>query len=140
MPKSEGTVNISAPIEKVFVAIADPKVIDKESAGKLIETKGNNGEIGSSAVWEYLKLRSTTTVTEVEKPHKLIQDMAGGMPGRWIWNLKQEGETVRIEFYIEYTVPGGIFGTLMDKLFLHGINEKNGVHTRRGEYVWYLGF
>jgi len=132
MPKSEGTVNINAPIEKVFDAIADPKVIDRESAGKLVEAKGNNGEIGSYAVWEYMKLRSTTTVTEVEKPYKLIQEMAGGMPGRWIWNLKQDGETVKIEFFIEYKVPGGIFGTLMDKLFLHGVNEKNGEKTLQG--------
>ena len=136
MAKSEGSVSINAPIEKVFDAIADPEVIAQKSAAKLIATKGTNGEVGSYADWKYLKFQSRTTVTEVDKPDKLIQEMTGGMPGKWIWNLSQEGQPVRVDFCIEYKVPGGVLGKFADKLFLNRINKKNGEKTLQGIKVY----
>lgn len=132
MPKTEVSVNIDAPVENVFDAIANPEVITQKSAGKLVETKGSNGELGSYAVWEYLKLRSRTTVTEVEKPYKLIHTMTGGMPGKWIWILKQEEQSIRVDFCIDYRVPGGILGRIVNSLFLGRINRKNGEKTVQG--------
>jgi uncharacterized membrane protein len=132
MPKSEGSVTINAPIEKVFDAVANPEVITQISSGKLVRTQGKFDELGSYADWEYLKLRSRTTVSEVNKPHKLIQKMTGAMSGKWIWSLKQEGQTVKVDFCIEYTVPGGIIGKIANKLFLERINKKNREKTMRG--------
>ena len=132
MPKTEVSVTINALIEKVFDAIADPEVIAQTSAAKLVGTKGKHGELGSYADWEYLKLRSRTTVSEVDKPHKLVHTMTGAMSGKWIWNLEQEGQTVKVDFCIEYTVPGGILGKIANKLFLKRINQKNGEKTMRG--------
>jgi len=132
MPKTEVSVNINAPIEKVFNAIADPEIIDQFSSGSLIGTGGKPGELGSYADWEYLKLRSRTTVSEVDKPRKLVHAMTGAMPGKWVWNLTQEGQTVKIDFSIEYTVPGGILGKIADKLFLARINQKNGEKSLQG--------
>lgn len=132
MPKLEATVTINAPIEKVFDAVADPEIIAQISSGALIGTKGKYGELGSCADWEYLKLRSRTTVSEVNKPHKLVQEMTGAMPGKWIWSLEQAGQTVKVDFCIEYTVPGGILGKIANKLFLGRINQKNGKKTMQG--------
>jgi hypothetical protein len=132
MPKTEVSVTINSPIEKVFDAVADPEIIAQISSGALIGTKGKNGELGSYADWEYLKLRSRTTVSEVNKPHKLVQEMTGAMPGKWIWSLGQEGQTVKVDFCIEYTVPGGIFGKIANKLFLGRINQKNGEKSMQG--------
>jgi coenzyme Q-binding protein COQ10 len=132
MPKSEGSVTINAPIEKVFDAAANPEIIAQISSGSLVGTEGKNGELGSYADWQYLKLRSRTTVSEAIKPNKLVQEMTGGMPGRWIWNLKQEGQAVKVDFCIEYRVPGGILGKIADKLFLARINRKNMEKTLYG--------
>ena len=125
MPKSEGSVIINAPVEKVFDAAADPKIIEQVSSGKLVDTTGINGELGSYSDWEYLKLRSRTTVSEVNKPYKLVQELTGAMSGKWIWNLEQDGQAVKVDFCIEYSVPGGILGKIADKLFLARINRKN---------------
>ena len=132
MPKTEVSITINAPIERVFNAIADPKLIEKISSGALVEANGNNGELGSYAIWEYLKLRSRTTVSEVNKPYKLVQEMTGAMPGKWIWNLNKEDQAVKVDFCIEYKVPGGIFGDFLNKLFLGRINQKNGEKTMQG--------
>ncbi len=132
MPKTEVSVMINAPIEKAFDAISAPEVIAQESAARLIGTKGNNGELGSYADWEYLKLRSRTTVSEVNRPYKLVQEMTGAMPGKWTWDLVQEGQAVEVGLCIEYKIPGGIFGEIANKLFLGRINRKNGLKTMQG--------
>jgi carbon monoxide dehydrogenase subunit G len=130
MSKSEGSVTINAPIEKVFDAITNSKILGKISpSGILVGTNGKNGELGSYADWEYLKLRSRTTVSEVNRPYKLVHDMTGTMSGKWIWNLKPEGQAATVDFCIEYSVPSGIFGKIADKLFLRRINQKNMVKT-----------
>lgn len=84
MPKSEGLVIINAPIEKVFNNAADPQIIAQISSGTLVGTAGKNGESGSCTDWEYFKLSSRTTVSEVNRPNKLVQEMTGAMPGKWI--------------------------------------------------------
>jgi carbon monoxide dehydrogenase subunit G len=132
MPKSEGSVTINAPIEKVFDAIANPEIVAQISNGKLTGTKGKNGELGSYADWEYLKLRSRTTVSEVNKPSKMVQEMTGAMPGRWIWNLEQEGQSVKVDFCIEYRVPGGFLGKIANKLFLGSMNQRSMEKTMYG--------
>lgn len=132
MPKSDGSVIINAPIEKVFNAIANPDIVAQISSGSLIGTEGKNGELGSYADWEYLKLRSRTTVSEVNKPSKMVQEMTGAMPGRWIWNLEQEGQAVKVDFCIEYKVPGGFLGKIANKLFLGRMNQKSMEKTMYG--------
>jgi uncharacterized membrane protein len=123
MPKSEGTTTINAPIENVFNAVADPQIIAQISSGTLVRTVGKNGELGSYANWEYLKLRSRTTVSEVNQPYKLVQEMTGAMPGRWIWNFKQEGQAVKVDICIEYSFPGGVLGKIANKLFQGKMNR-----------------
>ena len=130
MGKSEASVTINTPTEKVFNAVADPqKMAEYSNASVLTGVKGNPGEPGSSADWEYnvagMKLHATTTVTLVNRPKKLIQNMTGAMPGRWIWNLKQKGKATTVDFCIEYDLPGGIFGKMVDRLFLGRMNQKN---------------
>jgi uncharacterized membrane protein len=132
MSKTEVSVAINAPIENVFNAVANPEIISQISSGTVVGTKGKYGDLGSSADWEYLKLRSRTTVSEVNRPYKLVQEMTGAMPGRWIWNLKQDGQAVKVDFCIEYRVPGGILGKIADKLFLGRINRKNGEKSMQG--------
>jgi len=50
--------------------------------------KGKPGEKGNSADYEYhllgMKLKQTTTVLDVHKPHGIVYEMFGGIPGRHI--------------------------------------------------------
>jgi uncharacterized protein YndB with AHSA1/START domain len=130
MPKSEASVTISAPIEKIFDAIADPeKVAQYANSSLLIDTKGKPDELGSYAEYDYhvlgVKFHAKITVSEVDKPRKLVQEMSGAMPGKWTWNLKQVGQVVKVNFKIDYSVPGGIFGKIADRFFLGRMNQEN---------------
>ena len=137
MPISKAYVVINSPIEKVFDAIADPeKMTQYASSSVLTGSSGNPDEIGSYAEFDYHVLGMTfharMTVTEVEKPGKLIQEMSGAMPGKWTWDLEQAGQTVKVDFGIEYTLPGGFMGKIANKLFLGRMNQKNVQRTLNG--------
>lgn len=130
MPKTEGTVTINAPIEKVFDAIADPEKMNQYVlTADLTEAKGKPDELGSYALWTYpvagMKIHGKVTVSEVDKPHRMVQEMSGTMLGKWIFNLEQAGQAVKVDICIEYSVPGGILGKIADKLFLGRINQNN---------------
>ena len=130
MPKSEASATINAPMEKVFDSIADTqKMAQYASSSVLTDINGKPDELGSYAEWDYnvvgMKFHAKTIVSEVDKPRKLVQEMSGAMPGKWIWSLEQEGLAVRVDFTIEYSVPGGILGKIANWLFLGRMNQKN---------------
>ena len=129
MPESEGSVTINMTIENVFDTIVDPEKMSHVFFSMVTDIKGKPGELGSYAIWIYpvagMKIRAKTTVTEVDKPRRLVQEMSGTMSGKWIWNLEQDGQAVKVDFCIEYNVPGGILGKIADKLFLGRMNQKN---------------
>ncbi len=72
-----------------------------------------------------MKIHAKTIVSEVDKPRKLVQEMSGTMTGKWIWSLEQDGQAVKVDFCIEYSVPGGILGKIANKLFLGRMNQNN---------------
>ena len=130
MPKSEASVTINAPIEKVFDAIADQeKAVQYYPAAVLIAVNGKPDELGSSAELEYhvarIKIHAKITVSEVDKPRKLVQEMSGTMPGKWTWSLEQKGQAVKANMRIDYSVPGGILGKIANQLFLGRMNQRN---------------
>lgn len=141
MPKSEASVTINAPIEKVFDAIADQeKAVQYYPAAVLIAVNGKPDELGSSAELEYhvagMKIHAKITVSEVDKPLKLVYEMSGAMPGKWIWSLEQEGQAVKVDFSIDAKIPGGILGKITNQLFLGRMNQKNAEKCVQGLKVY----
>ncbi len=141
MPKSEASVTINAPIEKVFDAIADQeKAVQYYPAAVLIAVNGKPDELGSSAELEYhvagMKIHAKITVSEVDKPLKLVYEMSGAMPGKWIWSLEQEGQAVKVDFSIDAKIPGGILGKIANRLFLGRMNQKNAEKCVQGLKVY----
>ena len=141
MPKSEASVTINAPIEKVFDAIADQeKAAQYYPAAVLTGVKGKPDELGSSAELVYhiagIKIPSTITVSEVDKPRKLVHQLSGAMPGKWTWSLEQVSQEVKVVFSVEYSVPGGILGKVANQLFLGRMNQRNSEKCVQGLKVY----
>ncbi len=141
MPKSEASVTINAPIEKVFDAIADQeKAVQYYPAAVLIAVNGKPDELGSSAELDYhvvgMTIHAKITVSEVDKPRKLVYEMTGAMPGKWIWSLEQEGQAVKVDFSIDAKIPGGILGKIANQLFLGRMNQKNAESCVQGLKVY----
>lgn len=142
MPKSEASVTINAPMDKILDAVADQeKAAQYHASGVLTAVNGKPDELGSSAEFDYrvvvgMTVHAKLTVSEVDKPRRLVQEMSGTMPGKWTWNLEQEGQAVKVNFSIDYRVPGGILGKIADRLLLGRINQRNLETTLRGLKVY----
>lgn len=87
--------------------------------------KGNAGEVGSSADYAIslfgAKLKQTMTVLEVDKPYKIVYEMAGGFPGKWTYTLKTE-DRVHTEVY--YIVRYGLIGRIANTFLIHRMHQK----------------
>lgn len=141
MPRAESSVTINAPIEKVFDAIADQEKAAQYSTGAVLtDVKGNPDEQGSSAEFEYhvvgMKFHVKLTVLEVDKPRRLVQEMGGAFPGKWTWSLEQEGQAVKVDVSVDYSVPGGILGKIANQLLLERMNQKNIESTVHGLKIY----
>ena len=137
MPTSEATITVNAPQEAVFDAIADQeKAAHYYPASEVVVVDGKPGEPGSSAEYVYrvagMRIRGRGTVIEVDKPRKLVQEFSGAMPGIFTWSLLEQNQAVQVTFRVDYRVPFGILGTILDKLFLGRMNQRNAESTLKG--------
>lgn len=57
------------------------------------------------------------TVLEVQEPNEIVYEMAGGFPGKWIYNLEQQANGTAVRTKVQYFVCGGIIGKVADWLF-----------------------
>jgi len=141
MPISEASIIIAAPIEKIFDAVADQeKAAQWYPAAELISVNGKPDELGSSAELDYhvlgMTIHSKITVSEVDKPRKLVHELSGAMPGKWTWSLEQDGQVIKVKFSVDYVLPWGILGTIANALFLGRMNQKNAEKAVKGLKVY----
>jgi len=131
MPRAEASVTINAPIEKVFDVVADPEQVPQYMSGvsDVSNIQGDPGEKGSSSDIAYhvmgMKFTQQMTVSEVEKPRKLLLEMKGGFPGTFQWTLEAQGQATKVDVMVDYSVPGGILGKIANQLLLERMNQKN---------------
>ena len=93
MSSVETSIKIHTLVEKVFDTMVDPESITKFAPIHAVSNiKGKPGEKGNSADYEYhllgIKLKQTMTVLEVHKPHSIVYEMSGGIPGKWAYTLQ----------------------------------------------------
>ena len=141
MPISEASIIIAAPIEKIFEAVVDQeKAAQWYPTAELISVNGKPDELGSSAELDYhvlgMTIHSKITVSEVDKPRKLVHELSGAMPGKWTWSLEQDGQVIKVKFSVDYVLPWGILGTIANALFLGRMNQKNAEKAVKGLKVY----
>ena len=130
MPLVETSIKIQTPVEKVFDTMIDPESIPKFAPIHAVSNiRGIPGEIGNSADYEYhllgIRLKQTMTVLVVHRPHSIVYEMSGGIPGKWMYVLEpHEGGTV-VWTRVDYSVPAGIIGRIANWLFINRMNRKN---------------
>ncbi len=125
------SIDIDAPVEKVFELLNDPKRVPEYAPGvtSVEDVRQSEQHIGDSfrATYAVLGLHfpMTFTVTEYEQPTKLSTRFEGGMKGTWIWLLEPRGTSTHLTTQMEYEMAGGIFGKAMNAMLVERMNEKN---------------
>ena len=118
MPVVEDTIDIRAPIDRVFEALTDPRR-GPEWNPNIVDVQMLSGmPIGEGTSWRQVTVmlgRPTNLlcrITRYRAPHEGLLEVSGAYGGR-IWTLCEEnGGVTRVTQRLEYEIPGGALGRM----------------------------
>jgi len=125
------SIDIDAPVERVFEILTDPRRLPEYAQGLISveDIRQTEQHVGDSfrAIYSVLGLRfpMTFTATEYEHPSTLTRCFEGGMKGTWTWRLEPQGKGTHVTTAMEYEMAGGILGKAMNAVLVERMNEKN---------------
>ncbi|MBN9391611.1 MAG: SRPBCC family protein [Chloroflexi bacterium] len=109
MPVIKKSTAVTAPAERVFEILADPKLAHELNPDLVLTSYTPSTIGGFDNSWEYkmsgLKFKGTTRMLVVERPFVAIYETTGDLPSRWSWHLQSQGETTLVEVELDYTIP-----------------------------------
>ena len=131
MPVIRKSVNIAAPLDKVFAILDDPDRIKEFGVGvtrvsevnQTPERVGDTGRITYSAMGLRFPIKITVTAHEVNA--RIEMSMEGGMTGTMNWELASQGNGTALSLTIDYRMRGGILGKALDALLVERMNDRN---------------
>jgi carbon monoxide dehydrogenase subunit G len=122
MVKTEKSVFVRAPVEKVFGYLRDP-LTNPEWLPGMQEVKDVSGEgVGSTFRWVYkmagVSFEGQSTVLEFVENERFVTESKGGIASTWTWDFCPEGDGTRIDTAVEYTVPVPVLGRLAESVIV----------------------
>ena len=120
MPKINNSVNISAPVEKVFAYVADPRN-DPEWFVGLTEVKDVTGSgVGQHWDWKYsmigVPLRGEATTIEHVPNERMVVETKGGVTSTFVYKFTSDQGGTKVDVETEYTIPVPVLGKLAEKV------------------------
>jgi len=122
MAKVERSININAPVEKVFAYIADP-INELESIPGVTDIRDVTGQgVGQRCVWTYkmmgISLEGESEVTEYIPNERYVVKSKGGIVSTWTFTVRTEADGTRLNVAVEYTIPVPVLGKVAERLVL----------------------
>ncbi len=129
MARFHKSIEIKAPVEKVFSFIDDPRN-GPEVMTNLIEVKDVEGSgVGSHYKWTWkmagLKLKGENTKVEDVPNKRIVVNSKGGIESTWTYNFESRGDVTVLDLDIDYRIPVPVLGKLAEQLLLSR-NEREG--------------
>ena len=122
MPKINNSINISAPVEKVFAYVADPLANLEWLVGTTEVTDVTGSGIGQHFQWKYnmlgVPLRGESTVSEHVPNERRVAQTKGGVTSTWAFTLAPHEGGTKLDLELDYTIPVPVLGKLAEKLVL----------------------
>lgn len=122
MPKINNSVNISAPVEKVFAYVSDPVNLP-EWMGSLSEVTDATGSgVGQHYRWKYnmvgIPLRGESTITEYVPNERFATESKSGIENTFSFAFAPDEGGTRLDVEVDYTIPVPVLGKLAEQLVL----------------------
>ena len=122
MPKLNNSVNISAPVEKVFAYVSDPTNLP-EWMGSLSEVTDVTGSgVGQHYQWKYnmvgIPLRGDSTITELVPNERLATKSKAGIENTFTFTFTSHESGTRLDLEVDYKIPVPVLGKLAEQLVL----------------------
>jgi uncharacterized protein YndB with AHSA1/START domain len=120
MPKINNSINISAPVEKIFAYLSDPMNTPEWFVGMTEATDVSGSGVGQHSRWTYsmigIPFHGDSKITEYVPNERLVSKQEGGLTSIITWTFApHEGET-KLDMDIDYTIPVPVLGKLAEKV------------------------
>jgi uncharacterized membrane protein len=122
MPKVNNSININAPVEKVFAYTTDPTNLPEWMVG-ITDVKDVTGSgVGQHHHWTYkmvgIPLHGETTASEHVPNERWVTDSKGGATSVFTFTFAPHEGGTKVNMDIDYTIPIPVLGKLAEKLVL----------------------
>jgi uncharacterized protein YndB with AHSA1/START domain len=122
MATINNSININAPVEKVFAYVADPMTSPEWLVGATEVTDVTGSGVGQHYHWKYnmlgIPLRGETTVSEYVPNERRVTDSKGGAISKWTFTFAPHEGGTKLDLELDYTIPVPVLGKLAEKLVL----------------------
>jgi uncharacterized membrane protein len=122
MPKLNNSVNISAPVERVFAYVSDPTNLP-EWMGSLSEVTDVTGSgVGQHYNWKYnmvgIPLRGDSTIIELVPNERLATESKSGVENTFTFTFTPNESGTKLDLEVDYNIPVPVLGKLAEQLVL----------------------
>jgi uncharacterized membrane protein len=122
MARAKRSININAPVDKVFAYIDDP-TNGPEWMPSLTEVSDVSGSgVGQHYRWKWkmvgVPLAGESSVTEHVPNERVVSENKGGVTSTWMDILEPHGDGTTLTIDVDYTIPIPVLGKLAEKLVL----------------------
>lgn len=116
------SININAPVEKVFAYLDEP-ANNPEWMVSLVGVSNVTGSgVGQRYNWEYkmigIPFQGESTVTEQVRNERAVVESKGGIPSTFTFTFRPLEAGTKLDLEVEYTVPVPVLGKMAEKLVL----------------------
>lgn len=122
MPRVHKSIDIKAPVKKVFSYVEDPK---NEPAWmtSLVDVKNVKGSgAGIHFDWDYkmagIHFHGESNRLEEIPEEKIVDKTKGGIESTWTFSFRPRGEMTQLDVDIDYSIPVPVLGKLAEKVLL----------------------
>ena len=129
MARFHKSIEIKAPVDKVFSYIDDPNN-GPEVITNLIEVKDVEGKgVGTHYKWTWkmagMKFHGENTKTEDIPNKRIVLSGKGDIESTWTYSFESRGDATVLDLDIDYKIPVPVLGKMAEKVLLKR-NEREG--------------
>ena len=119
MPTINNSINISAPVEKVFAYVTDPMNLPEWFVGMTEVTDVSGSGVGQHNRWTYsmigIPFHGESKLTEYVPNQRSVSKQEGGITSTITYTFAPHEGGTKLDFEVDYTIPVPVLGKLAEK-------------------------
>lgn len=120
MPTINSSINISAPVEKVFAYVTDPLTTPEWFVGMTEVTDVTGSGADQHSRWTYtmigIPFHGESKLTEYVPNERAVSKQEGGLPSIITYTFSPYEGGTKLGMDIDYTIPVPVLGKLAEKV------------------------